>query len=119
MTYGTGWTPPPPPPPPPRRYSTKWIWFGVGIGIAATIGFPLAGLAAAAVVEVGVAATILFLIGLAAPLVVGIVFTAREGTPARRGLGLGLIIGWAVAPIVFAGLCILVVLGAYTFPNSF
>jgi hypothetical protein len=118
VTFGPGW-PPPPPPLPPRRYSTKWIWIGVALGIAATMGLPFLGLVVAAVVKVRGVIAIVSLVALVVPLVLGIVFLAQEGTPSRKGLGLGLIIGWALAPIVFAGLCILVIVGAYTFPGSF
>ena len=117
MTYGPGWPPPPPPQPPARKYAPKWIWLGVAAGTAVTIGFSFLGLVLATTVQQGAAASIVFLIGLLTPLVIGIVLTVKEGPPPRRGFGLGLIIGWAIAPIVFAGLCILVIVGAYTVPN--
>jgi hypothetical protein len=54
-----------------------------------------------------------FLAGFLATLVLGVVLTARKGSPAQRGFGLGLIIGWALAPIVFAGVCTIVILTSY------
>jgi len=117
VTYGQGWSPPPAPPPQPRRYGTKGIWAGIAAGIATTIGFSLVGLIIGSSANQGGLASVLFLLGLAAPLTLGIVLAARQGTPARRGFGLGLIIGWAVAPIVFAGTCILIIVGVYTVPN--
>lgn len=118
MTYGQGWSPPPAPPPQPRRYATKWVWAGIGIGIVATAGLPAIGLVLAATSGIGqVLGWTVSAIGIVVPLGVGIVLTARQGSPARRGVGLGLIIGWALAPIVFAGVCVIVIVGAYTVPG--
>ena len=119
MTYGQGWIPPPTPPPPPRpprRYAPKWIWVGAAAGILLTIGFPLLGLAGW-FTDLGGVAPLGAGVGLMIPLVIGIVLTAMEGSPARRGFGLGVIIGWGLAPIVFAGVCVLVIIGAYSWPE--
>jgi len=77
--------------------------------MCATIGFPLLGLLVGGyIIEGGDALTgLLFQIGLWGPLVLGIVLVAVPGSPTRRGVGLGLTIGWALSPIVFAGVCIL------------
>jgi len=109
VTYGQGWTPPPAPPPRPRRYATKWIWFGIAIGIVTTLALPSIGLGVASLVRQRWLSPVLFLIGVVVPLVSGIILTAQQGSPARRGLGLGTIIGWALAPILFAGVCLVVV----------
>ena len=42
---------------------------------------------------------------LVAPVVVGGVLVGR-GSPQRRGLGLGLLIGWGLAVIVVGGACV-------------
>jgi hypothetical protein len=68
---------------------------------------PLSGL-----LEFGVPAGLAFLAALLAPPVVGTVFAVRRGTPARRGLGLGVLIGWAALLVVGAGLCV-ALLAAY------
>ena len=65
--------------------------------------------------EVG---SVVFLVGLLIPLVYGIVLVARHGSPARRGLGLGLIIGWALAPVISAGVCTVFILGLYAVEGS-
>ena len=49
---------------------------------------------------------LLFLGLLLGVLVTGIVLAASPGPPVRRGLGLGLVIGWGVTLIVAAGLCV-------------
>ena len=118
MTYGPQWWPPqpPPPPPPPRRFSTGWIWAGGGVGLVSTIGIPFLGLALANVFDHG-AFTSASGLAAFAPLVLGIVLTSMQGSAARRGFGLGLLIGWGLAPIIFAGVCILVIFGLYTVPG--
>ncbi len=78
-------------------------------GIVSTIGVPAVGWFIPAQLGSIVAAGIASLLGLLLPLGVGIVLAARKGTPTRRGLGLGLIIGWALAPVIFAGVCIVVI----------
>lgn len=115
MTSEQWWTSPPPTPP-PRRYATGSIWLGLAVGLAATIGIPMLGFFLAVQLE---QAALGWLFGLVSfgPLVLGIVLAAGQGTPARRGFGLGLTIGWACAPIIFSGVCILIILGAYTIPN--
>ena len=55
---------------------------------------------------------------MAIPLAIGTFLTAKGATPTSRGLGLGVIIGWALAPIVFAGVCILIIFGAYSATGS-
>lgn len=116
MTYG-GWAPPPSTPA-PRRYATKWVWLGGLVGVGASMGLPILGaFVGSKIVPGGAGGSILFLGGLAVPLILGVLLTSQQGSPARRGFGLGLIIGWALAPIVFAGLCVLIIFGAYSVPN--
>jgi len=119
VTYGQGWTPPPPPPfpppppPPTRRYAGKWIWLGVPVGIVVTIGLPALGVLLGSRVEAPEVRSYAFFVGLMVPLGLGITITSISETPARRGFGLGLIIGWGLAPIVFAGICTVILIGAY------
>jgi len=39
------------------------------------------------------------------PLLLGAIVAAVPGPPARRGFGLGLVLGWAPASVVAAGVC--------------
>ncbi len=118
MSTGPQWPPPPPPPGPPppgpppprRRYAPKWVWLGIGAGCVATLALPWFGLAVFSVVDFPPLAQAVALLGFIVPLVLGIVLTARQGSMARRSRGLGLIIGWALAPLIFAGVCTVVVL---------
>lgn len=110
MSAASGWTPPPPP---PRRYAPKWVWLGLVGGGLATIALPPSAFLVLAVVDYRPLATAVFVVGLLTPLVVGIVLTVKPGTATRRSLGLGIIIGWALAPIVFAGVCTVIVLTSY------
>ena len=117
MTFGQGWTPPqwipPNPTAPPARYAPRFIWLGIGAGVLSTIGIPALGYFVPARLGSDLVASGAFVVGLALPLVLGITLAARQGSPARRGMGLGLIIGWALAPIIFAGLCAVLFIGAY------
>jgi len=113
---GQWWTAPPPAPP-PRRYSTGSVWSGIAVGLATTIGLPLLGFFLAGTLEQDAFAW-LFLLVAVVPLVLGIVLAAMQGSPARRGFGLGLTIGWACAPIVFSGVCIVIILGLYSAEGS-
>lgn len=83
-----------------------------------TIVLPLLGTVVGRVGGASVVSGVLFVLGLVAPLVTGIVLTAQRGSPPRRGLGLGLIIGWALAPIIFAGVCLIILIGAYSQTGS-
>lgn len=122
MTYGQQWRPPQPPPPPPppppapRRYATGWLCFGLAVGLVTTIGIPLLGFFLATTVDQDAFGWVSSLAAFF-PLVLGIVLTAMQGSPARRGFGLGMIIGWALSPIIFAGVCVLIIFGAYTIPG--
>ncbi len=86
---------------------------GVAVGIVVTIGLPALAVLVGTRVEVPPLAQGGFGVGVLVPLATGITLTALEGPPARRGFGLGLLIGWGLAPIVFAGVCTIIVIGAY------
>ena len=90
------------PGPPERRFSKGAVAGGVPLGIVGTIGLPLLG-----VVVPVIGATAVPRVALprraAWPV---ILLAASPGPPVRRGLGLGLVIGWGLTMIVGAGLCI-------------
>lgn len=95
-----GWGQWQPPGPPERRFAKGAVAGGVPLGIVGTIGLPLLGVI---VPRVG---ALLFFPLLLGVLVTGIVLAASPGPPVRRGLGLGLVIGWGLTLIVAAGLCV-------------
>lgn len=103
--------PPPPPPQPPRP--TGLI---VGLAFAGAFGYwvlnvivGIIALSAGSAVAIGVAAGFLAVAGLGA----GIVLVVLR-KPVALGLGLGLMIGWALASIVSAGYCTGLNPGMYT-----
>lgn len=112
MTADDGWSVPSSPSA-PRRYGIGWMWCGVGLGLVTTMVLPLLGYVVADHLGAHLLARLIFLVALVAPFAIGLVLAAREGSPGRRGVGLGLIIGWGVAPVVFGGLSILAFVGAY------
>ena len=125
MTYGQGWTPPPGTPPqmppsmpmgrPPRRYGTKGIWLGILASLVTTTVGSVGGFFAALRSTTASSVLAIALTGFSIlPLVLGIVLAAMQGTPTRRGFGLGAIIGWALSPIILAGVCFVVIIGAYS-----
>ena len=125
MTYGQGWTPPPQMPPqmppsmprgrPPRRYGTKGIWLGILASLVITTAAGFGGFIAAIRSTTAGSVVAIVLTGISiGPLVLGIVLAALQVTPTRRGFGLGAIIGWALSPIVLAGVCFVVIIGAYS-----
>ena len=95
-----GWGQWPPPAQPERRFAKGAVAGGVLLGIVGTIGLPLLGVL---LPRVG---ALLFFPLLLGVLVTGIVLAASPGPPVRRGLGLGLVIGWGLTLIVAAGLCV-------------
>ena len=44
-------------------------------------------------------------------LVLGIVLASSPGSPQRRGIGLGLVIGWGLLLLLAGGLCIALIAG--------
>ena len=86
---------------------------GVAVGSVATIGLSALAVVVGSRLDVPGLRPVGFGGGVLAPLVTGITLTALDGPPARRGFGLGLLIGWGLAPIVFAGVCTVIVIGAY------
>jgi hypothetical protein len=97
---GGGWGQSPPPGSPERRFAKGAVAGGVPLGIVGTIGLPLLGVA------VPVVGPLLFLGLLLGVLLAGILLAASPGPPLRRGLGLGVVIGWGLTLIVAAGLCV-------------
>lgn len=96
---------------PSRRFAGRGVAVGVGLGGLATLVLPVALVAVlgglAAVPGLGVAVVPAALAGLVAPLVVGVVLASgHRNDPFRRGIGLGVVIGWAVTLIVGAGVCV-------------
>lgn len=115
------WTVPPPPPPPGGERPIRGRKVAIGLGLAAlgqilTIGLGVLGVFLGAVSDnsenalLGIYLEILLqLLLFVACLVVGIVWIARRD----RGLGLGILIGWAVSVLVFPvagiGVCIAII----------
>lgn len=100
------------PPPPAKRFSGGMIAAGVFVGMTLAVGVPLLALGIGSTLVgdsgSGAAVAVTLAVAVLAPLVLGIVLV-RKGTPERRGLGLGLLIGWAVVTIVGGGLCIAII----------
>ena len=97
---------------PPRRFATGAIVLGAVAGIAGTIALPVVlGLLASVAGPVAFLFGIFGLLAVVLPLIVGIVFASAEGTPQRRGFGLGLIIGWGLLLLLAGGLCIALIVG--------
>lgn len=113
--YGppAGYVPPPaaggPPGPSgrPKRFSGGGIVLGI-LGSWVILVLPtLVALGFSNVlsdVGVGGAAVLVILLSGIAPLVVGAVLVGR-GSPMRRGVGLGMFIGWGLAIVIGAGAC--------------
>jgi len=77
----------------------------VGAAITVTGGSPLLALAVDPRLSSGLATALLLVIPLL-PMALAVVLLVRPGTPSQHGLGLGLLVGWAVAPIILAGVCV-------------
>lgn len=98
--------PPPPPPRPPRRISIAMVFVGVPIyaAINTVLGFAafvVAGSQSGSANPIlGAAAVVLALIAFG----VGGVLVALK-SPQAKGIGLGLMIGWALTSVVTVGFC--------------
>ena len=116
MTVSPDWTPPPPPEQAgsgKRPIRPARVWLGIGIALGAHLFTILIGWLAALLFSGEDVVLFLFVSGAAqillaiAALVVGIILVvkARDG-----GVGVGIIIGWAVgliiSPIVGFGVCV-------------
>ncbi len=85
-----------------RRFHQPSTWLGVLLGLIAA---PVALLLGTSV-DLGRLTTVLLLASLVAPPLVGGVLAAVGGNPRRRGLGLGLVMGWGLLMVIGGGLCI-------------
>ncbi|GAA3186457.1 hypothetical protein ACFO1B_11810 [Dactylosporangium siamense] len=121
MPPNSGWTVPSPPPPNGQERPIRGRKVAAGLGIAA--GAQVLAIGIGVLVTIALASTdnsenalfgvylelLLQLVLFVACLVIGIVWIARRD----RGLGLGILIGWAVSVIVFPvagiGVCIAIV----------
>jgi hypothetical protein len=94
--------PPPPPPKPPRQpgLTVALAFAGVFGYFIVNVVVGLLALSFQSTIAIGVAAGFLLILGLG----VGLTFVILR-QPWSRGLGLGLMIGWALASIVSAGYC--------------
>ncbi len=97
--------PPPPQQPAHRRFAWWWLLPGGLVGLVATPGISYLGILLDPQLRSGWT-TLCLLILPFGPLVLGALLAAVPGAPARRGFGLGLILGWAPASIVAAGVCL-------------
>jgi hypothetical protein len=110
--FGPGWTAPPPPAPPAgsRPIRAGRVWAGIGLAVLghlAVVGCVIGGLVAAPTwdgwILAGAAAELALLVG----TIVAAVLLLTRGD---RGIGVGVIIGWAVGvilfPVVGLGICI-------------
>lgn len=121
MTISPDWTPPPPPPPDPagsgkRPIRTGRIWAGIGIAVGAHLFTILVGWIAALLISGEKVVNFLLVTGAAqvvlaiAALAVGItlIVKGRDG-----GIGVGIVIGWAVgliiSPVIGFGVCVTLV----------
>ncbi|HZM79067.1 MAG TPA: hypothetical protein VFC19_25335 [Candidatus Limnocylindrales bacterium] len=118
MTVSPDWTPPPPPPPDPggsgrRPIRPGRVWTGIGIALGGHLLTILIGWLVAILISgeqvlnfllVATAGQILLAI---AALVVGIILTVKGQD---GGIGVGLLIGWAVgliiSPVIGFGVCV-------------
>lgn len=96
----------PPPPTNPRPIRTGRVWAGIGLALLGHL-LAIAGGLALTNIDVGLGtygiglAVAEFLL-LAACVTVGILQLVRGD----RGLGVGLLVGWAVGAVIFAGACV-------------
>ena len=114
MTVSPDWTPPPPPEAAGKRpIRTGRVWTGIGIALSGHLLTILIGWVIALLISGEPALNFLFIAGggqvvlAIAALVAGIILTVkgRDG-----GIGVGLIIGWAVgliiSPVIGFGVCV-------------
>jgi drug/metabolite transporter (DMT)-like permease len=90
---------PPPPSPEPPRWQRREIWYGVAVGLVASLVLPFLALTGAA--RLGLAG-----VGLLAPVVVLVAALVLLIPRRTRQWANGLLIGFAIALIVGAGACV-------------
>ena len=104
--------PPPGQERPPRRFATGAVVGGAVAGSVGTVALPVVlGLLASVAGPVAFVFGLFGLVSVVAVLVLGIVLASTSGTPARRGFGLGLVIGWGLLLLLAGGLCIALIVG--------
>jgi hypothetical protein len=90
----------PTPQPPGRRFAPGMVALGVLLAVVTPI-------AAIQVVQyLGEGGLLLLVAAVLAPPVAGAVLVALPGSARRRGLGLGLLIGWGAVLVIAGGVCI-------------
>ena len=96
----------------PRRFATGAVVGGAAAGFFGTVLLPIVlGLVASVTGPVAFVFGSFGLLAALVPLILGIVLATADGTPQRRGFGLGLVIGWGLLLLVGGGLCIALIVG--------
>jgi hypothetical protein len=100
-----------PPGPRPARFPKRYVALGVVLAVVEMFGLPVLLLRFASD-RLG-AALLATAVALLAPLLVGVLLVL-PGSPVRRAIGLGLIIGWGAALVIAGGLCVALLAGLPT-----
>lgn len=92
---------------PARPIRASRVWIGIGIAsaghmIAVCLGFALSGTGLGGTALAGIGLFLPEVLLFIACLAVGIYFVARRD----RGIGVGLLSGWAAGAIILAGVCV-------------
>ena len=95
MSEHDGWEPPAGQRP---TFDRTRMWLGILAGVVGTVTLT--------VLMFALVFPILVPVALFGALVVGIVLAAGQGPPTRRGLGLGLVIGWGLSLVIGGGVCL-------------
>lgn len=95
----------------PRPIRASRVWAGIGLAflghvVAVCVGILISNAGSGASPYFGFALPVLELVLLAACITVGII-QLRRGD---RGIGVGLLVGWAASAIIFAGVCVVLIL---------
>lgn len=94
----------------PRPIRASRVWAGIGIAflghiLAICVGIAISSGASGASPYFGFAFPVLELVLLAACVIMGII-QLRRGD---RGIGVGLLVGWAASAVIFAGACVVLI----------